>query len=117
MNEKEWLQNLKAGDPVYISTSGWGQNYRNATVERVGKIHITVDGQKYRRDTGRRAGPSRYSVFLSQPSQAIEDAIGLQKLRMEVQGLVNCLKVPKDRVTLEKMRDALVPTIEEELEG
>lgn len=49
----EWLDNLKAGDMVAMNTSHGRRTVIIKKVERATKTLVFVDGQKYRRDTGR----------------------------------------------------------------
>ncbi len=44
----ENLEGIKVGDEVIHSHSGWGQHWTRHKVEKVGKLHITVNGEKFR---------------------------------------------------------------------
>jgi hypothetical protein len=53
------FDNAKPGDKVFINySSGWGRQMQLGTIEKVGKLHITLLGSEYRRTSGYRAGDS-----------------------------------------------------------
>jgi len=66
-----WLENLKAGDRVYINHgSTIGYNFTPAIVQRTTKTTIIVDGVKYHRNDGVKQG--KWSFFLPQLREATE---------------------------------------------
>lgn len=89
-NRDEWLENLKPGDTVIVSFRG---ERILRQVEKVGKLHITVDGDKYRKNSGVQAGDGRWyyrSLHEVTPEKIAEmkeeqrRAILLAKLNREV---------------------------------
>lgn len=49
----DWLKNLKAGDDVIIASYG---SKKLATVEKVTKLHVIVNGRKFRMSNGMSVG-------------------------------------------------------------
>lgn len=61
MTDKEWLNNLKVGDPVFIDDScSMGGKAIIAQVKRLTKTQIVVGATKYRKDDGGQIGGSSY---------------------------------------------------------
>lgn len=56
MSNSEWLESLKPGDNVCISYGVYRDNNRLAVVEKVTKLHVIVNGYKYQKKGGYRAG-------------------------------------------------------------
>jgi predicted DNA binding protein len=58
-----WMDNLKVGDTVVID------HERIGTVEKVGKIHVTVNGEKYHKKNGLMAGGGGWRfVYIHEPT-------------------------------------------------
>lgn len=59
------LSELKVGDKVLRTMSRWGRHMEMLTVEKVGKLHITVGGTKYGKFSGREAGHPYGSYYIA----------------------------------------------------
>lgn len=78
-----WLESLKVGDPVLIK-GNWDE--RAAVVEKVGKLHITVDGRKFRKVTGSSVDGTSWSRwYLRELDKAAEDRILERELRAHIE--------------------------------
>jgi predicted RNA-binding protein with PUA-like domain len=116
MNNEEWLQQLKAGDEVFIFHSGYNQNYEKAQVAKVTKTHIVIDhgsySSRFKRDTGRVVGGSAWHTKkIVKPAPNIREKIELDILTSKARSLVVNLKLPTDRATLEALISTLAPFV------
>lgn len=87
MTDSAWLAKLKVGDKVLrVCGGGWGgPNFYAETVQKVGKLHVTVGGRKYRIDGGRQAG----DPYASRIEQFDKEPLRLQELDRERCRLAN----------------------------
>lgn len=74
--------NAKVGYQVFICSGGWSRWLAVATIEKVGKIHVTVRATKYNM-RGRRAGDSSWSGDSLQPFDAAEWEAFKEERRVE----------------------------------
>lgn len=103
----EWLNNLKAGDPV-ITCSGYYGKSKNV-VERVTATQVILaGGGKYRKSDGRMVGGDQYSItYITEPTET---------LLVEIQKKSLCEKLR--RVVWEKVNvDTLVEIFEKAKNG
>lgn len=91
-DEREWRAGLKAGDEVMISVGGARGRLVVAQVERATKLHVVIDGAKFRRSTGGQVGdhgwrvqrllrpdPERLAAQLAAQAEQVErDRLGLR---------------------------------------
>lgn len=64
-----WLKNLKVGDPVIVDCGKYGSDHEAiGNVEKIGKIHLTVGGEKYRISDGFRVGEMWAHTMLREPT-------------------------------------------------
>ena len=56
--------NFKLGQTVYVVVAGVGDLYarKPRTIERIGRVNVTTDGMRFRKDTGR-AAPGTNQTF------------------------------------------------------
>lgn len=94
-----WLENLKAGDRVYINRgSTLGNNYTPATVERTTKTTIIVNGKKYRKSDGVMQGEyTHFAPQLFEPTEALDAGYKAYLLRKDLEK-VNFSKLRIDQV-------------------
>lgn len=100
-----WLESLKAGDPVLIK-GNWDE--KAAVVEKVGKLHITVDGLKFRKASGSSVDGTSWSRwYLRELDKAAEDRILERKLRAHIEAAA------KSKTTTLKQLVAMKSALEE----
>lgn len=59
MNDKEFLENIKAGDEVLLSGGGWGQAKKQVLiVSRTTKTQIIIGSSRYNKKSGYPVGSS-----------------------------------------------------------
>ena len=96
-----WLDNLKAGDRVYIHRGGTiGSSFIPAIVERATKTVITVNGTKFRRSDGGKQNLERYfPPSLSEATEALDAKYRAYELKTELtKVLENINKLTIDQV-------------------
>ncbi len=106
-----WLKNLKVGDPVIVDygrDSCYGQVIK--TVEKVGKIHLTIGGEKYRISDGFRVGEMWAHTMLREPTPEALARVARKSLERAVSNLMGkphgwLEKAPEDALIV--LRDAL----------
>lgn len=116
MEDKEWIQSLKAGDEVFIYRTGMGQKYEQAKVSRITKTQIIIDfgryDKRFKRDTGKLVGGSAwYSEYVTKPTDELWEKIAVMGLMSKVNAIRGQLKTPTDRATLEALISALAPFV------
>ena len=86
MTEREWLDQLKAGDQVIMSTSWYPPRLQK--VEDGTKNFVTVAGKKFNRKYGREVGDhkGKYSIYQPTPEvlAGIERHAAIEKISLFV---------------------------------
>ena len=81
MDNKEWLSNLKTGDPVYIDGSNnLGGYKRIEKVSRVTKTQIVIGGLKFRKDDGTKVGDRWFTTRIEFPTPERHNEVRKQAL-------------------------------------
>lgn len=122
INNRQWLDNLKVGDPVFITSSGWGMNYTPAVVLKVQKIHFIVAygvnnavTYKFRRTDGRKVeGSTWHSTWIVEPTEELKAEIRLDEMIRKAKSMKDNLKVPTDKEGVEAFMEAIKPFVKEE---
>ena len=106
-----WLEELKAGDEVAIRPSGVGSSYRLAVVEGATKLHVLVEGSKYRKNNGSLVTESKWCrEYLEQPTAQIRDSIKRERLLSEINQHADRIRRDSRRIptaTLEQIVESL----------
>jgi len=81
-NDKQWLNELKAGDDVLIRGSRELSAQRIAKVDRTTATQVIVGNARYRRKDGFQMGleNSWYSVWLAPVTQEVRDALRCESM-------------------------------------
>lgn len=113
-----WYENLKVGDPVIVSShgfGGWGRTIQ--TVTKITKTQITAGGIRFMKSGFHRevGGTTNYSAYLSEASeleiQKVEAEVKLRQLTIKARNLRESLIVPKTIDKLERFVSALEPLV------
>jgi len=90
----DWLEDLKAGDKVFMMSGGWSNIKTLTTVERLTKTQIiTNTNTKYRKDNGYQVGASSFNK--SHLEQATVETILAFRLSIKRNKLIYKLKETK----------------------
>lgn len=112
MTDSEWREGLKSGDEVFVSQR-YGGAPVPAKVTRVTPTQIVIDiwkDAKFKRSTGRLIGGSTWdSRYLIQPTDKNRERAQIAFLKAKARRIVDKMKFPEDRGTLEAMIAALAP--------
>lgn len=108
MENKEWLEQLKAGDMVYVSNSSSVPDKYKISKITATQIIITlrvINGASYSlrfdKNSGRLRGGSAWrSRYLLKPCQELDDARIIYNLRNRAQQLIEDLDIPKTKEKL-----------------
>jgi len=106
-NLADWLNGLRPGDEVMV-ISGVSQTPIRRQVEKVGKLHVTVWGKKYRRTTGSEAAGANRGAWAI-PNQIVpvdETKLAAEAERRERSKLIATIREARfDHVTTDELRD------------
>lgn len=116
MQDKEWVQQLKVGDTVFVSQS-YGYVPRQAKVKRLTKTQIILDpyDEKFNRLNGLSIGGGKWNIqHLIQPTEKVYKEINLERLKNTVINLKNKLAIPQTEPELVKLIGYLKEFIKQE---
>lgn len=124
MKESDWLNELKAGDTVFM-TQSYGQCAIPVPIIRITDTMIIVAGAKnyageiiearFRRRDGYQITDDKWHAqCLIKDTPELRERYAVDLLKQRVNRLRNKLSTPNDRKTLEKMVAALSPFVKEE---
>jgi len=101
MEEKNWIQELKAGDKVVVSTGSYDKKITSVTkITPKGFINVE-SGQTFTSDGNQRGGDTWHRTYLSQLTDEV--ALGFKK-----QALVNrCKVIQFNKLTVEQLEKIL----------
>ena len=96
-NEKEWLAQLKPGDPVILCGLGWGNERQIRKVDRLTKTLIILEGgARIVKKSGFSQGQGYFLTFLEEPT---EEALVTVQREMRVRFIkrhIQCLEEGTD---------------------
>ena len=110
----EWLENIKVGDKVIVSGSGFGSLNKIDTVERLTKTQIVLKNthSKYRRSSGRSVGGDVWSMgFISEATR--EKILKIQEARYRLNLLNKIESIRIGNLSTDSLK-SIVVVIEEE---
>ena len=79
--ERQWLDSLKEGDQVVVSSGGFRSTHKLETVERTTSTLIIIGRSKYRRANGRLSGGTFGSSSIMEPTDELRAEIEQQERR------------------------------------
>lgn len=81
MGEQEWLDGLKVGDDVIVTSGNWSSRNQISTVERITKtLFVLARCRKFRRCDGRAPGGGYYYARIEEPTRERVQEIRRMKL-------------------------------------
>lgn len=118
MDKCKWLENLKIGDTVFVSTgAGWGITGYVAKVKRFTKTLIIVEQNnresKFRKRDGQEPGESWYRDCLREYTDELKDEVLVQNLKVKARKLKDNLHIPENKDELLAFIKALGPFVRE----
>jgi DNA replicative helicase MCM subunit Mcm2 (Cdc46/Mcm family) len=84
MTDKTFLENLKPGDRVVISSGGVSDRKRVGRVERLTKTQIIVDGSRFRKSDGWQPGDYWNRAWLQEASEETIKEIAARQRRRQI---------------------------------
>ena len=96
MND-EWIENLKAGDEVFISRGSWGLNWERRKVERITKSQIIVAGQRFNKKWNSVVGGGPWSTtYLVQVTPESKAQYREELLKRKAKDFKSRIVIPDD---------------------
>jgi ribosomal protein L14 len=110
---KEWLNNLKPGDEVFVSQR-YGKPSERVIVERLTKAHIvTKGGKRFRKRDGVIVGADTWSMqILQEPTSRRREEWRVHRLKQAAWMWINRLTVPNDSEKLIEFVQTLKELVE-----